>query len=142
MPSTDDRDLTRPLDGRKAIVTGGGSGIGQAIALLFARRGARVTVLDLSAESTIQRIVNDGGVAMHIECDVSQREAVDAAFENEVGVRTARYSRQQRRRGARRHRPRDDLGDGTSVVLLGEREEARPNSLRAGVNAHEGSRWL
>ena len=81
MPITDDRGAMRPLEGRTAIVTGGGSGIGQAIALLFARRGARVTVLDLAAEATIQQIVDGGGVAMYVECDVSRQNAVSEAFE-------------------------------------------------------------
>jgi NAD(P)-dependent dehydrogenase (short-subunit alcohol dehydrogenase family) len=80
MPTSDDRGGSRPFDGRTAIVTGGGSGIGQAIALLFARRGARVAVLDLAAEGTIEQIVDGGGVAMHIECDVSRQGAVQRAF--------------------------------------------------------------
>jgi 2-keto-3-deoxy-L-fuconate dehydrogenase len=71
----------RPFEGRTAIVTGGGSGIGQAIALLFARRGAHVAVLDLAADATIRQIVEDGGVGMHIDCDVSKQDAVQAAFE-------------------------------------------------------------
>lgn len=81
MPTADDRDGMRPFDGRTAIVTGGGSGIGRAIALLFARRGAHVAVLDLVAAATIQQIVDGGGVAMHVECDVSRQKAVDEAFE-------------------------------------------------------------
>jgi 2-keto-3-deoxy-L-fuconate dehydrogenase len=81
MPTTDGRDATQPLDGRTAIITGGGSGIGQAIALLFARRGAHVAVLDLAAEATIRQIVDDGGAGMYVECDVSRQSAVQKAFE-------------------------------------------------------------
>ncbi len=81
MPAADERDPTRPLEGRTAIVTGGGSGIGQGIALLFARRGAHVAVLDLAADATIRQIVGDGGVGMHLECDVSKQNDVHEAFE-------------------------------------------------------------
>ncbi|MDQ2666269.1 MAG: glucose 1-dehydrogenase [Gemmatimonadota bacterium] len=69
------------LLGRNAIVTGGGSGIGQAISLLFARRGARVAVLDLAADETIRLITEAGGTALHVECDVTSGDAVRSAFD-------------------------------------------------------------
>ena len=76
MPNPD----VKPLADRTAVVTGGGSGIGQAIALLFANRGASVVVLDLSADATIEQIEAAGHRVRHIACDVSQEEAVNAAF--------------------------------------------------------------
>ena len=74
-------DASKSLLGRNAIVTGGGSGIGQAISLLFARRGARVAVLDLAADETMRLIGEAGGAAMHLECDVTKPDLVRRAFD-------------------------------------------------------------
>ena len=72
---------TSSFAGRTVIVTGGGSGIGQAIATLFGARGARVGILDLaSAEATLHAITGDGGTAVHVQCDVSKQEDVARAF--------------------------------------------------------------
>ena len=80
MPVPDSHATTASLAGRTAIVTGGGSGIGQAIAMLFAERGARVAILDLAAEDTVQLITERGGTTSFMACDVSQQSLVDAAF--------------------------------------------------------------
>jgi NAD(P)-dependent dehydrogenase (short-subunit alcohol dehydrogenase family) len=66
-----------------AVVTGGGSGIGEACARLLARRGAVVAVLDVegaAAESVARSALQDGGRAHPYRVDVTDSAAVDDAF--------------------------------------------------------------
>ena len=63
------------LNGKRALVTGGASGIGRATAALFAREGAAVAVADLDAAgggAVVQTIREQGGRALFVLCDVSQ----------------------------------------------------------------------
>ncbi len=72
------------LDRKIAIVTGAGSGIGQAIAQTFAAQGAWVFILERHAaagEATAAKIRSDGGAAMALECDVTNAASVAAAFQ-------------------------------------------------------------
>ena len=79
------------LDGKRALVSGAGSGIGRAIALAFAREGARVQSSDINpetAEGTARMIVAAGGTAVSRQCDVSDPEAARravAAMQAEFG---------------------------------------------------------
>lgn len=70
------------LTNKTALVTGGGSGIGRAIATLFARQGAAVTILDLDekgAAATTEEIKKAGGQANYFLCNVSDQQAVKTA---------------------------------------------------------------
>lgn len=70
------------MTGRTAVVTGGGSGIGEAISRRLAADGALVAILDLdgaAAAAVAAAIEEDGGKAIGLAADVADRAAVDAA---------------------------------------------------------------
>lgn len=70
------------LDGHVALVTGGGSGIGAATCIRFAREGARVAMLDRTpeeAEATADAVRDAGGQALVLQGDVSNPEDVEQA---------------------------------------------------------------
>jgi 2-keto-3-deoxy-L-fuconate dehydrogenase len=71
------------LDGKAAVVTGGGSGIGRAIAQKFSASGAVVHILDLNlkdAEGVASEIRNSGGTAAAYACDVGNQAEVISMF--------------------------------------------------------------
>lgn len=71
------------LESRTAIITGGASGIGLAIARLFAREGAAVEILDRNVEEmdrAVAAIVADGGTATGSVCDVTDVAQVDSVI--------------------------------------------------------------
>lgn len=68
------------LKDKVAIITGAGSGIGAASAIMFAKEGARVVVADLDekgGEATVAEIKNAGGDAMFVKTDVSKADDID-----------------------------------------------------------------
>jgi 2-keto-3-deoxy-L-fuconate dehydrogenase len=72
------------LDGKRALITGAGSGIGEAIARLFAAQGAQIIVADVqmdAAEQVTASIVKQGGSASTLALDVADETQVSAAFD-------------------------------------------------------------
>ena len=93
----EDQPMKRLLEGKAAVVTGAGAGIGRATALRFAQEGARVVfgdVNDVEAEETLRLIGLAGGEGRFLHCDVRRgadvdrhggdREGVGAAADGEV----------------------------------------------------------
>ncbi|MDX6805948.1 SDR family oxidoreductase [Terrihabitans rhizophilus] len=83
--------MTKRLEGRSAIITGGSSGIGRAMARRFAREGAHVVVADITTEAVeggapvCDVIVEEGGSALFLKTDVSSKAEVDALVGETVG---------------------------------------------------------
>jgi len=76
------------LTGKRALITGGASGIGRAMALLFAREGAAVSVVDLDevgGQTVVRKIVDDGRQAIFVRCDVTLAADCQRAVQRTVG---------------------------------------------------------
>ena len=82
------------IAGRNAVVTGGGSGIGRALARALAAEGAKVTVADIiltNAQKVAAEIEAEGGTAIAIACDVCERYSIKQ-MKSEVNARLGRVS--------------------------------------------------
>lgn len=79
--------MTGLVEGKVALVTGAGSGIGRASALAFAREGARVAVSDrdkASGKETVDLVTAAGGTAIFLVCDVADEDQVEALVDGTV----------------------------------------------------------
>jgi NAD(P)-dependent dehydrogenase (short-subunit alcohol dehydrogenase family) len=66
------------LDGRLALITGAGSGIGEAIANAMAKAGARIIAVDIDGDAAEQTATTIGAEAVGLPCDVTDRARCDA----------------------------------------------------------------
>jgi len=76
------------LKNKKAIVTGGGSGIGKAICKVFAKQEAEVFILDIDesgAKLTCEEITSKGGKVVFIKCNIANNEEVKGAIDSIAG---------------------------------------------------------
>lgn len=77
------------LDNKVALITGGASGIGQAIAFCFAENGATVRIVDLNekaAQDTVERIRQLGGTATAHLCDITNATQTHTVFQEILGL--------------------------------------------------------
>ena len=124
------------LNGKSVVITGAGSGVGRASALLFAAEGANVVCADVVAErvhETVELVTAKGDTAVPCVCDVTNeqdvRAAIDAAIETSGPTR--HHVQQRRRRDAasrdgvrRPHRRRLGSPDGHQPARRVLRDEA------------------
>src|SRR6516162_9010917 len=74
------------LDGRIALVTGAGSGIGKCIAETYAREGARVALADINGDAAKSAARTIGNNAIALRCDVSKKADVDGVVEETLAA--------------------------------------------------------
>ena len=81
--------MTSDLTGKVALVTGGGSGIGRATVLTFARQGARMVVADIAVEGgneTVRMVEDAGGEAIFVAADVSKADEVESLVKKTLQI--------------------------------------------------------
>jgi NAD(P)-dependent dehydrogenase (short-subunit alcohol dehydrogenase family) len=89
VPHIKEETMAGSLEGKSALITGGGGGIGRATALIFAREGARIAVADANedaARQTVALVNGAGGQAMSLSGDVTDSAQVQAMIKTVVSA--------------------------------------------------------
>ncbi|KAG1532604.1 hypothetical protein G6F50_016163 [Rhizopus delemar] len=88
------RQVMSQLQGKIAIVTGGGSGFGEGIVKLYAKEGAKVVIADINKEAADRVEAEVGAAALAVKADVSNRADIDNVVRVCQENRCGRWTRQ------------------------------------------------
>ncbi len=130
------------MEGKCLVVTGGGSGIGAAIAKRFTREGGRVAILDLDEERASRRRPRGLEGAVAIECDVADERVGRVGGRRGGGAARPDRLRRQRRRLPRLRRLRDVLARGLEPHARRARDRELPRLPRRAAVPQRGRRRL
>lgn len=131
--------MRAPLAGQAAVVTGGGSGIGQAVAELLAAQGARVVVVGRTGrklDDVIHRIRGAGGAADAVVADLRHSRQATVAMEAAVGL-VGRIRLLVNSAGIYREGPFAEMTDSTADDLIDINLKAVVFTVRAALRAME-----
>jgi NAD(P)-dependent dehydrogenase (short-subunit alcohol dehydrogenase family) len=119
-------DMSFPLEGKIAIVTGGASGIGRSIAETFAKKGVTVAVLDLQLEQAdvIAKAIGNGATAH--KCDVTSDDSISQAVAEVI----------------RQHKRIDILVNSAGVVALDPAEDLTRKAWDLTMNVNLGGTFF